>query len=92
MAKQSKGSISQEGEIIEALSNARYKVKLDNGCEVNCCLSGKMRQNFIRVIPGDIVTVDVGVYDLTQGRITGRKRSSQSSQTPVKNNFKVKKK
>lgn len=89
MAKQSKGSIQMEGTIIEALSNARFLVELENDCKVNCTISGRMRQNFIKVLPGDIVTVDVCMYDLTQGRITGRKSSSNNT---VSNNFKSKKK
>lgn len=91
MAKQSKGSIQMEGVIIEALSNARFLVELENGCTINCTVSGKMRQNFIKVMPGDTVTVDVCIYDLTQGRITGRKRTSPINAIQ-NNNSKSKKK
>jgi len=73
---QSKGDkkevIKAEGEVIEALPNAYFKVKLDTGQEVLAHISGKMRINFIRILPGDRVTVELSPYDLTKGRITYR--------------------
>ena len=67
-----KDIIEMEGEVIEALPAATFKVKLENGHEVLGYLSGKMRMHFIRVLPGDKVTVVLTPYDLTKGRITKR--------------------
>ena len=61
-----------EGVVIEALPNANFKVQLPNGHIVNAHISGKLRRNYIRILPGDKVTVEVSVYDLTKGRITWR--------------------
>jgi len=61
-----------EGVVMEALPNTFFKVKLPNGHIITAHLSGKLRQNYIRVLPGDKVTVEVSVYDLTKGRITWR--------------------
>ena len=61
-----------EGVVIEALPNANFKVQLPNGHVVNAHISGKLRMNYIRILPGDKVTVEVSVYDLTKGRITWR--------------------
>ena len=61
-----------EGVVIEALPNAYFKVQLPNGHIVNAHISGKLRMNYIRILPGDKVTVEVSVYDLTKGRITWR--------------------
>ena len=61
-----------EGVVTEALPNATFKVKLPNGHMVNAHISGKLRMNYIRILPGDRVTVEVSVYDLTKGRITWR--------------------
>lgn len=58
--------------VTEALPNASFKVKLPNGHMVNAHISGKLRMNYIRILPGDRVTVEVSVYDLTKGRITWR--------------------
>lgn len=66
--------IEFEGEVIEALPNATFKVKLPNGHIVTAHISGKLRINYIRVLPGDHVTVEVSVYDLTKGRITWRSK------------------
>ena len=66
--------IEFEGKVIEALPNANFKVQLPNGHVVTAHLSGKLRQNFIRILPGDNVTVEVSVYDLTKGRITWRSK------------------
>ena len=61
-----------EGVVIEALPNANFKVQLPNGHIVNAHISGKLRMNYIRILPGDKVTVEVSVDDLTKGRITWR--------------------
>ena len=70
MAKED--SIEVEGVIDEALPNAQFKVKLDNGHMVLAHLAGKMRMHFIRIIPGDKVNVELSPYDLSRGRITYR--------------------
>ena len=61
-----------EGVVTEALPNATFKVKLPNGHIVTAHISGKLRLNYIRIVPGDKVTVEVSVYDLTKGRIIWR--------------------
>ena len=61
-----------EGVVLEALPNATFKVKLPNGHVVTAKISGKLRMNYIWILPGDKVTVEVSVYDLTKGRITWR--------------------
>ena len=61
-----------EGKILESLPNAMFKVALDNGHEVLAHISGKMRKNFIRILPGDRVLVELSPYDLTRGRIVYR--------------------
>ena len=65
-------AIEFEGVVLEALPNATFKVKLPNGHLVRAHISGKLRQNYIRILPGDRVTIEVSVYDLTKGRITWR--------------------
>jgi translation initiation factor IF-1 len=70
MAKQA--LIKQDGIILEALSNAMFKVKLENGHEILATISGKMRMNYIRILPGDKVGVEMSPYDLTRGRIIFR--------------------
>ena len=70
MAKQA--SIEQDGTIIEALSNAMFRVELENGHEIIAHISGKMRMNYIKILPGDKVKVEMSPYDLTKGRITYR--------------------
>lgn len=67
-------AIVAEGEIIETLPNARFRVKLDNGHVVMAHVSGKMRMYFIRIVPGDRVTVELSPYDLEKGRITKREK------------------
>ena len=62
-----------EGKVIEALPNTMFKVELKNGVIVLAHLSGKLRQNYIKIVPGDGVTVEVSKYDLTKGRIIWRK-------------------
>ncbi len=64
--------IETEGKIIEALPNAMFKVELENGHMVLAHVSGKMRMNFIRILPGDKVKLELSPYDLTRGRITFR--------------------
>jgi len=70
MAKQS--TILQDGEITEALPNAMFRVKLENGHEILAHISGKMRMNYIRILPGDKVKIEMSPYDLSKGRITYR--------------------
>jgi translation initiation factor IF-1 len=70
MPKQS--SIEQDGTIVEALSNAMFRVELENGHEIIAHISGKMRMHYIKILPGDKVKVDISPYDLTKGRITFR--------------------
>ena len=70
MAKQT--SIEQEGVIIETLPNAMFKVELENGHVLLAHISGKMRMNYIKIIPGDRVKVEISPYDLTKGRISFR--------------------
>jgi translation initiation factor IF-1 len=64
--------IEVEGRIIEALPNAMFQVELENGHKVLAHISGKLRMNFIRILPGDKVTIELSPYDLTRGRITWR--------------------
>lgn len=64
--------IKQDGTIIEALSNAMFRVRLENGHEILATISGKMRMNYIRILPGDKVGVELSPYDLTRGRINFR--------------------
>lgn len=70
MAKED--SITVDGTVREALPNARFRVELENGHVVLAHISGKIRQNFIRILPGDTVKVELSPYDLTKGRITYR--------------------
>lgn len=70
MAKQD--LIVQDGTITESLSNAMFRVKLENGHELVCHISGKMRMNYIKILPGDRVQVEMSPYDLNKGRITFR--------------------
>ena len=64
--------IEMEGEVLENLPNATFKVKLENDHVVLGSISGKMRMNYIRILPGDTVTVEISPYDLSKGRITFR--------------------
>ena len=70
MAKQQ--AIEQDGSIIEALSNAMFRVELENGHILIAHISGKMRMHYIRILPGDKVKLEMSPYDLTKGRITFR--------------------
>ena len=64
--------IEMQGEVVENLPNATFKVKLENGHMVHAFISGKMRMNYIRILPGDKVTVQLTPYDLSKARITFR--------------------
>ena len=66
------GNIEQDGVIKEALSNAMFRVELENGHVITAHISGKMRMHWIRILPGDKVKVEMSPYDLTKGRITFR--------------------
>ncbi len=70
MAKQT--AIEQDGIITEALSNATFRAELENGHEIIAHISGKMRMNYIKILPGDKVKVEMSPYDLSKGRITYR--------------------
>jgi translation initiation factor IF-1 len=74
MAKEQDSSFEVGGVVVQALANTRFKVQLDNGAEVLAHVAGKMRKNFIRIVPGDKVKVELSPYDLTKGRITFRER------------------
>ena len=70
MAKEE--TITVEGKVVETLPNAMFRVELDNGHVVLAHISGKMRMHFIKILPGDKVTLELSPYDLTRGRITYR--------------------
>ena len=70
MAKQS--VIEQDGTVLEALSNAMFRVELENGHVITAHISGKMRMHYIKILPGDKVKVEMNLYDLSMGRITFR--------------------
>jgi translation initiation factor IF-1 len=69
-----KDVIELEGTVLEALPNAMFKVELENVHEILAHISGKLRMNYIRILPGDKVTVELSPYDLSKGRITWRKK------------------
>nr|ARV78261.1 translation initiation factor 1 [Aneura pinguis]ASN73904.1 translation initiation factor 1 [Aneura pinguis]WGO58445.1 translation initiation factor 1 [Aneura pinguis]WGO58531.1 translation initiation factor 1 [Aneura pinguis]WGO58617.1 translation initiation factor 1 [Aneura pinguis] len=71
--------IDMEGVVTESLPNAMFRVRLDNGCQVLTHISGKIRRNYIRILPGDRVRVESSPYDLTKGRITYRLRAKFST-------------
>ena len=66
--------IELEGTVVESLPNATFKVEIGNGHQILAHISGKLRMNFIRILPGDKVTVQMSPYDLTKGRITWRSK------------------
>ena len=66
--------IEVEGKVIESLPNAQFMVELANGHKILAHISGKLRMNFIRILPGDKVTVEMSPYDLQKGRITWRSK------------------
>ena len=70
MAKQA--VIEQDGVIVESLSNAMFRVELENGVQIIAHISGKMRMHYIKILPGDKVKVEMSPYDLTKGRIVFR--------------------
>nr|YP_010194429.1 translation initiation factor 1 [Pallavicinia lyellii]QZZ24715.1 translation initiation factor 1 [Pallavicinia lyellii]QZZ24799.1 translation initiation factor 1 [Pallavicinia lyellii] len=67
--------IDMEGTVTESLPNAMFRVSLDNGCQVLTHISGRIRRNYIRILPGDRARVELSPYDLTKGRITYRLRA-----------------
>ncbi len=75
MAKEE--AIEVEGTIIEPLPNAMFRVELDNGHKVLAHISGKMRMHYIKILPGDRVTVELSPYDLTRGRVTFRDKGGK---------------
>ena len=72
MAKKKDDVIEVQATVVETLPNAMFKVQLDNGVVILSHVSGKIRMNYIRILPGDKVTVEISPYDLTRGRITFR--------------------
>lgn len=66
--------IEVEGVVVEAMPNAMFKVEIQGGHQLTAHLSGKLRMNYIRILPGDKVTVEMSPYDLTKGRITWRSK------------------
>lgn len=74
MQKAKEEAVEVEGRVTQALANTTFRVQLDIGGEVIAHIGGKMRKNFIRIIPGDRVKVEISPYDLTKGRITFRIR------------------
>jgi translation initiation factor IF-1 len=72
MAKEE--GIEVQGKVLETLPNAMFKVELENGHQVLAHISGKMRMHFIKILPGDKVTVELSPYDLSRGRITYRSK------------------
>ncbi len=70
----SKEVIELEGTVVDALPNTVFKVELQNGHVITAHISGKLRMNYIRILPGDKVTVELSPYDLNRGRITWRKK------------------
>lgn len=75
MAKEE--AIEVEGTIVEPLPNAMFRVELDNGHKVLAHISGKMRMHFIKILPGDRVTIELSPYDLTRGRVTFRAKNNK---------------
>ena len=71
-------AIEVEGTIVEPLPNAMFQVELDNGHKVLAHISGKMRMHYIKILPGDRVTVELSPYDLTRGRVTFRAKGGKS--------------
>jgi translation initiation factor IF-1 len=76
MAKEE--AIQVEGTILEPLPNAMFKVELENGHKVLAHISGKMRMHYIKILPGDTVTIELSPYDLTRGRIVFRGKGKKS--------------
>lgn len=84
MAKEE--SIEMQGTVIESLPNTTFRVKLENGHMINAYISGRMRKNYIRILTGDKVTIEMTPYDLTRGRIifrdVGKKGGPETEQQP----------
>jgi translation initiation factor IF-1 len=85
MAKED--AIEVQGRVTQSLANTQFRVKLDNGHEIIAHIAGKIRKHFIRILPGDIVTVAISPYDLTKGRITFRgplrQRLAEAAEQPA---------
>ncbi len=79
--------VELEGKVLEALPNTMFKVELSNGKVILAHISGKLRMNYIKILPGDNVKVDVSIYDLTKGRITWRGKNSKDSEKISVNTF-----
>ena len=86
MAKQS--AIEQDGVIVEALSNAMFRVELENGHEITAHISGKMRMHYIKILPGDKVRVEMSPYDLSKGRIAFRYKYKKQQDMKVRASLK----
>lgn len=71
--------IEMEGVVTETLPNTTFRVRLENGFEINAHISGRIRKNYIRILKGDTVTVELTPYDLTKGRIIYRNKNKQES-------------
>lgn len=84
--------ITTEGIVTQSLPNAMFRVDLDNGHNILCVISGKMRHNFIKVIEGDRVKVEISPYDLLRGRIVSRLRLDKNADITGDDNKKKKKK
>lgn len=84
-------NISLTGEVIEELGNSMFKVELDNGHQILCTISGKIRKNYIRILTGDNVKVEVSPYDINRGRIVTRLSLGTGEENSNKNNNKSKK-
>lgn len=74
------------GRVKEALANTQFRVVLESDHEIICHVCGRMRKNFIRIIPGDFVTVEISAYDLTKGRIIYRGKAKQNQEDSSKKN------
>lgn len=81
MAKED--SIEMQGTVVETLPNTTFRVKLDNGHVINAYISGRMRKNYIRILTGDKVTVEMTPYDLSRGRIVFRDVGKKGSTEPA---------
>lgn len=74
MSAKKEEALEVEGVVTQALANTRFRVSIDGGHDIIAHVAGKMRKNFIRIVPGDRVRVELSPYDLTKGRITYRER------------------
>jgi len=78
-------NIELNGEVTQALGNTNFRVTVENGMELICTISGKIRKNYIRIMPGDKVKVEVSPYDLTKGRITRRENTVKTVNPSINN-------